>query len=118
MEAPVQVISFYKPKVPPSGPPSAGHRETMDAFMAEMAAKGHFVAGGGMLPGAGVMNVSLAKGAFEVNEGASLIPRGFGGFGILRARSKEEMVDVVRRVLEIAGDGECVVHPLMDGPPE
>lgn len=114
----MQVISFYKPKTPPGGPPSAEHMAKMGAFMMEMAAKGHFVAGGGMLPGGEVMNISLADGALELGEGASFIPPGFGGFGILRASSKEEMVAIIRQFLEIAGDGECVVHPLMEGPPE
>lgn len=113
----MQVISFYKPKTPPSGPPSAEHMQQMGAFMAEMAAKGHFVAGGGMLPG-GAMKISLANGALDVGEGASFVPPGFGGFGILRAKSEMEMVAIIRQFLEIAGDGECVVHPLMEGPPE
>ena len=114
----MQVLSFYKPKTPSSGPPSVEEMEKMGAFMAEMAGKGHLIAGGGMMAGAAVVNVSLSNGKLDVRDGTGLIPPGFGGFGLLQAGSKEEMVDIIRQFLEIAGDGECVVHPLMGGPPE
>lgn len=114
----MHVLSFYRPKAPQDGPPSVEHMERMGAFMTEMTQKGHLVAAGGMLAGAAVMNVSLSNGALSVGEGASLIPQGFGGFGLLRAASKDEMIEILKRFLDVAGDGECVVHPLMEAPPQ
>lgn len=112
----MRVLSFYKPKKPASGPPSAEHMMKMGAFAEEMTRKGHLVAAGGFLSGDG-MHASLIGGQFQSHD---IMPPGdgFEGFGYLHASSKEEMIGLVRRFLEVAGDGECIIRPCMDGPPQ
>ena len=114
----MRVLSFYKPAVPPGGPPRPEHMETMSRFAEEMTRKGHLVAAGGFLSSAPV-SVSLRDGDFAVRENAAaIVPEGFHGFGIIQAGSHQEMMSLVRRFLQVAGDGECRLHPLMEGPPQ
>jgi len=114
----MRILSYYKPKAPPEGPPSAEHMAEMNAFMREMTAKGHYIAGGGFLPPSATYSVSLSNGEYTVRENAgSGESGGFGGFGLIQANSPQEMMDVVKQFLKVAGDGECLVRPLMDGPP-
>jgi hypothetical protein len=39
-----------------------------------------------------------------------------GGYAILRANSKEEVLALTRRFLEVAGDGTCELHQLFEMP--
>lgn len=110
------VLSFFKPKVPASGPPSAEHMARMGAFAEEMTRKGHLIAAGGFSTGDGI-HASLIGGKFEAHD--IMNPGdGFEGFGYLQASSKEEMIGLIKRFLEVAGEGECIVRPCMDGPPQ
>ena len=114
----MRVMSFYKPANPLSGPPSAEHMETMGRFATEMTKKGHLIAAGGFLSAAPI-SASLKNDQFGVHESAGAIVRdGFHGFGIIQADSNEELMDIVKQFLHVAGDGECLLHPLMEGPPQ
>ncbi len=114
----MRVLSFYKPAAPASGPPSAEHMETMNRFATEMTKKGHLIAAGGFLSAA-PSSVRLKNGDFSAQENAAaIVPEGFHGFGILQASSREEMMGLIKRFLQVAGDGECRLHPLMEGPPQ
>ena len=112
----MQVLSFYKPKTA-GGPPGAAQMAEMNAFMEEMRAKGHFLFGGGFLSPEHTYAVSLSDGKYGTRDNAGPLADGFGGFALLQASSKEEMIAITKRFLKVAGDGECVVRPLMDGPP-
>jgi hypothetical protein len=114
----MRILSYYKPKVQNAHPPSAEHMAEMNKFMQEMTAKGHYISGGGFLPPSATYSVSLSNGEYTVRENAgSAASEGFGGFGLIQANSQEEMMDVIKQFLKVAGDGECLVRPLMDGPP-
>jgi len=114
----MRVLSFYKPANPSNGPPSAEHMETMGRFATEMTNKGHLIAAGGFLSAA-PMSASLENGQFGVNVNAhAIVPEGFHGFCIIQAASNEELMEIVKRFLRVAGDGECLLHPLMEGPPQ
>jgi len=114
----MRVMSFYKPANPPSGPPSAEHMETMGRFATEMTKKGHLIAAGGFLSAAPI-SASLENDEFSARENAAaIVPEGFHGFGIIQASSNEELMKIVKQFLRVAGDGECLLHPLMEGPPQ
>ena len=113
----MRVLSFYKPAAPMDGPPDPEHMEKMNKFARTMTEKGHLIASGGLLEAAPI-SASLKNGDFHVrNQTASLVPEGFRGFGIIQANSEEEMMGLVKAFLQAAGDGECRMHPLMEGPP-
>lgn len=113
----MRVLSFYRPKVPASGPPSAEHMMKMGAFATEMTEKGHLIAAGGFLGQAPGIHARLSNGDFSVSD-APNPAQGFEGFGYLQAPSREELNALIRRFLEVAGDGECVIWPCMEGPPQ
>jgi hypothetical protein len=114
----MRVLSFYKPAVPPSGAPNPEHMEAMSRFATEMTKAGHLVASGGFLASAPI-SATLKAGDFAVREIApAIVPEGFHGFGIIQANSQEEMMSLVRRFLQVAGDGECRMLPLMEGVPQ
>ncbi len=110
----MRVLSFYKPRKPAS--PTPEHMMKMGAFAEEMTRNGHLIAAGGFLSGDG-LHASLIDGQFQAHD---IIPPGdgFEGFGYLQASTREEMIGLVRRFLEVAGDGECIIRPCMDGPPQ
>ena len=39
-----------------------------------------------------------------------------GGYALLKAESKEKVVELTRRFLEVAGQGTCEVYPLFEMP--
>jgi len=112
----MQFLSFYKPKSA-GGPPSPAKIAEMNVFVEEMRAKGHFLFGGGFLSPDNTFSVSLADGDCATRDKAGPAMDGFGGFALLQASSKEELISISKRFLEVAGDGECLVRPLMDAPP-
>jgi hypothetical protein len=114
----MRVLSFYKPAAPAGGPPSTEHMDTMNRFATEMTKTGHLIAAGGFLV-ANPTSVSLKDGDFRVHEQAlPIVPEGFHGFGIIQAGSQDELMTLIRRFLQVAGDGECRLHPLMEAPPQ
>jgi hypothetical protein len=41
-----------------------------------------------------------------------------GGYALLKAKSKAEVVELTRRFLEVAGQGTCEIYPLYEMPAE
>jgi hypothetical protein len=39
-----------------------------------------------------------------------------GGYALMQARSKEEIVELTRQFLKVAGDGICEIHQLYEAP--
>jgi hypothetical protein len=116
MERPaMQYIAFYKSDAPP-GPPA--DVKGMNELVTRQSAAGKFLMGGGFLPADQGMRVRFSAGDFAVKDGAGQATDTLGGgFGILRADSKEEILRQAREFLRVAGPGELVIRLLMDGPP-
>lgn len=111
----MQYIAFYKSDAPP-GPPA--DPKGMNELVTRQSAAGKFIMGGGFLPAEQGMRVRFAAGDYTVKDGAGQAPDALGGgFGILKADSKEEILRQAREFLKVAGPGELVIRLLMDGPP-
>ena len=39
-----------------------------------------------------------------------------GGYALLKAKSKDEVVELTRRFLDVAGQGTCEIYPLFESP--
>jgi len=39
-----------------------------------------------------------------------------GGFAILQARSKEHAIELAKAFLDVAGEGECEIRQIFEGP--
>ena len=57
-------------------------------------------------------NVTVTDGPFA--EAKEVI----GGYALLKARSKAEVVELARRFLDVAGQGTCEIYPLFEMPAE
>ena len=109
----MRVLAIYRSAVPSDGPPSEAHMAAMGAFMTEMAEAGILKYGGAVLSHAQPQLMSLSEGVFTSAKLDKTWPHG-AGFGILQCASQEELETVSRRFLEVAGDGESEIWPLMD----
>lgn len=65
------------------------------------------------------MKVAPNNGTFTVEDGpvagSSLMPA--GGYVLLRANTREELVKHLKRFLDVAGDDRCETIQVMDDPP-
>ena len=111
----MQYIAFYKSDAPP-GPPA--DPKGMDELVTRQSTAGKFLRGGGFLPAEQGMRVRLSGGDYGVKDGAGNATDLLGGgFGILMADSREEVLRQAKEFLKVAGPGELVIRMLMDGPP-
>ena len=111
----MKYIAFYKSDAPP-GPPA--DLKGMDELVARQSAAGKFIMGGGFLGAEQGMRVRLAADDYSVKDGSGQAPDLLGGgFGILQADSREEILRQAKEFLKVAGPGELVIRLLMDGPP-
>ena len=90
----------------------------MDELVTRQSAAGKFIMGGGFLPPDQGYRIRFANGDFSVKDGAGQSPDALGGgFGILKADSRDEILRQAREFLKVAGPGELIIRLLMDGPP-
>jgi hypothetical protein len=114
----MQFLSFYKPAGASDAPPSAEHLARINRLIEEQTRFGNLIAFGGFLPSAEGMRLRLSSGEFTLRDGGGQGSEGIGGgFGLLQAHSRDEIVKLLKEFLSVAGDGECVVYRLMDSPP-
>jgi hypothetical protein len=108
-----QFLTIYSPDVPSSGPPSPEHMAEMGKLIEKMNARNALVTMGATTPGS--FKIRFAKGDYTVTD----LPRtGEQGFAILNAKDRADAEQMVRDFLSVAGEGESVVHPLMEMPPK
>jgi hypothetical protein len=108
----MKFLSIYIPD-----PKAAGtHRANMDEmgkFVAESFKSGVLVSTGGLVRGAA--RVRSAGGKITVTDGPFAESKELvAGYAILEVKSKEEAIDLGRRFIQIAGDGESELHQIME----
>jgi hypothetical protein len=109
-------LSLYTPSQPPSGPPSAEHMAEMGQLMEDMTRAGVLVTAGGILSRQTGMKIISDNGKVTVENGpvngSSLMPA--AGYALLRAASRDELVQHVKTFLSIAGDGKSEIIQVME----
>ena len=98
-----------------SGPPSVEHMQAMGRLIEEMTKSGHLLTTEPLAARERGARVKREGGEFTV----SALTERAGGYALMRADSREEMVELLRKFLDLAGDGECEVREIMefDAPP-
>ena len=77
---------------------------------------GWLLATEGCLPTTLGARVRRAGGKLSVTDGPFTESKEVvGGFAILKANSKEEAIELARKFLQVAGEGECELRQLYDG---
>lgn len=98
-------------------PPSQQNMAEMGKFIGELAQKGVLLATDGLLPTAKGARVKLSQGKVTVTDGPFTETKELiGGFAIVQLPSKQEAIELAKRFLSIAGDGESEIRQMYDQP--
>jgi hypothetical protein len=112
----MRFLSIYK-TVESNTPPSVEHVAKMTKLIEEWMKAGALLTTEGCLPTALGARVRLADGKVTVTDGPFTESKEVvGGFALLEARSKEEAIELTKRFLDVAGDGECEIRQIFTDP--
>jgi hypothetical protein len=113
----MKFLCIYKPSKPEGTPPTQQEMAEMGKFIEESFKSGVLIATEGCLPSALGARVRLSGGKFSVTDGPFTEAKEVvGGFALMRAGSKQEMIDLTKRFLAIAGDGETEIRQVYEAP--
>ena len=111
----MRFLSIYKKKES-NEPPSPQHMAEMGKLIEEMTKAGTLVATEGCLPSSKGARVRRSGKKLTVTDGPFTEAKEvIGGFALLQAKSKAEAIEVTKRFLNVAGDGECELRQVFDG---
>jgi hypothetical protein len=112
----MRFLSIYR-TVETHAPPTPEHFAKMGELIEEFTKSGVLVATGGLLPSARGAKVRLSKGKLTVTDGPFPETKEMiAGFAILECRSREHAIEVAKRFLPVAGDGETELREMFVGP--
>jgi hypothetical protein len=113
-EKTMRFLSIYK-HAERTAPPSQEEMATMGKLVEEGFKAGWLVATEGCLPTKFGARVRSTSGKQTVTDGPfSEAKEVVGGFAILRVNSKEEAIELTRKFLLVAGDGECELRQIYE----
>ncbi len=112
----MRYLSIYK-SVETGQPPTQEEMSRMGALIEKFMKTGELVATEGCLPSALGARVRKEGPKVTVKDGPFTESKEVvGGFAILQARSKEHAIQLAREFLEVAGEGECEIRQIYEGP--
>ena len=112
----MRFLSIYK-AAETGVPPTPGHIAAMEKLIEESMKAGELIATEGCLPTAKGARVRRAAGTVTVTDGPFTEAKEVvAGFALLEAPSKEAAIEMTRRFLDIAGDGECEIRQIFEPP--
>jgi hypothetical protein len=112
----MRFLSIYR-AVERNTPPTAEHIAAMGQLIEESMRAGELIATEGCLPSALGAKVRLSGYAISVTDGPFTESKEvIGGFALLEASSKEEAIEMARKFLRIAGEGECEIRQVFTAP--
>jgi hypothetical protein len=88
----------------------------MGKLIEESMKAGTLLLTGGLLPiSKGGARVRVSGGEISVLDGPFAEAKELiGGFAVIEAKSKEDAIEMTRRFLKVAGDGETELHQIME----
>lgn len=110
----MRFLSIYKHEERAT-PPTAAEMESMGKLIEEGFNAGWLLSTEGCLPTALGTRVRRANGKLSVTDGPFTEAKEVvGGFAILKANSKQEAIELTRKFLQVAGEGECELRQLCE----
>ena len=105
---------------PTNRPPTEPEMAKMGKLIDDAMKAGWLIATEGVSFGqTGVRVHKSAKGKVSVTDGPFTEAKEvIGGYALLKAKSKAEVVELTRRFLDVAGQGTCEIYPLFEMPAE
>jgi hypothetical protein len=96
-------------------PPTTEEIAKMGQFIEEMTQAGVLLGTEGCLPSATGARVRLSNGKLTVTDGPFTESKELiAGFALIRASSKEEAIELTKRFLEVAGEGESEIRQIAE----
>ena len=112
----MKILALYKPDADNNGPPSPEKIERMGKFIDEMTKAGKLITTDGRKANALEVKIRMRKGKLSVTDGPFTEAKEIiGGFALMQVDSREELIELTRRFLEIAGDGESEIIEMFGG---
>lgn len=112
----MRYLSLFK-NVERNTPPSQEEITRMGKLIEEGFKAGWLVATEGCLPSALGARVRSSNGKITVTDGPFTEAKEVvGGFAIIRANSKEEVIQLTKDFLAVVGDGECELRQICEAP--
>jgi hypothetical protein len=113
----MRFLSIYK-TAERSVPPTQEEMATMGKLVEDWTKAGFLLGAEGCLPSAYGARVRLSNGKLTVFDGPFAETKEvIGGFALLQANSKEEAIELLKKFLNTAGDGECELRQLYEEGP-
>jgi hypothetical protein len=111
----MKILALYTPQH--QNPPTPEMMAKMNAFIEELTKAGKLIATEGRTAGAPGMKIRMRKGQLSVTDGPFTEAKELvGGFALMNVDSREEIITLTRRFLEIAGDGESEIIEMFEAP--
>ena len=100
-------------------PPTQAEIDAMGQFMSDMGSKGYLLAADGLRPSAHGFKVRKKdKGKFAITDGPFTEAKEIvAGFAIVDVPTREIGIDIAKRFLDVAGEGEWLEVRLMHDQP-
>jgi hypothetical protein len=113
-EKAMRFLSIYK-SVERATPPTQEEMVAMGKLVEEGMKAGWLLSTEGCLPSALGARVRKSSGKITVTDGPfTEATEVVGGFAIMKANSKEEVIELAREFLKAVGDGECELRQLYE----
>lgn len=113
----MRFLCIYKPAAPEGAPPTQQEMENMGKLIQDLSESGHFLTTEGCLPTTLGARVRRSGGDYAVTDGPFTEAKEIiGGFAIIQAASKQEAIELTKRFLSVAGDGESEIRQLHEMP--
>jgi len=112
----MRFLSIFK-SVERNAPPSQEKMAKMGQLIPEGMKAGWLLSTEGCLPSTTGARVRKSSGQITTTDGPFTEAKEvIGGFAILQAKSKQEAIELLKKFLQVVGDGECELRQLYEAP--
>jgi hypothetical protein len=111
----MKFLCIYKPAKPEGTPPAQDEMTRMGKLIEDGFKAGWLLATEGCLPSALGARVRRTGGTISVKDGPFTESKEvIGGFALIKAKSKEEAIELTRQFMDVAGDGETEIRQIYE----
>ena len=111
----MRFMCLYRPDKKEGVPPSLEEMGAMGKLIEEGMKSGLLLSTEGLQPSAKGARVRLSGGRVTVTDGPFIETKELiAGYAIMQAQSKEEAIEMAKRFIRVAGDGESEIRQLYE----
>ncbi len=111
----MRFLCLYKSSKQEGVPPTQQEMAEMGKLVEDWTKSGVLLASEGCLPSAKGARVRLSGGKFTVTDGPFTEAKEVvGGFALIQAKSKPEAIEIIKKFLKVAGDGESEIRQVFE----